>query len=618
MSSIAIKRREEYLIFFPMSDKWISSFESWHFLGRRNPQRRSFCRAFFARLAIFFLLASTAAAQPQLQARVDRDVVGEDETLELTVTVIGEGLGGQKEPTLPPLDGFRIVSKATQQSISLINGVIQSSTNYVYELQPTRTGQLRIPPITLQTRGRTLRTEPLTVTVISGAGTSPAPSSPKGMAAPPLPGSASTSGWPPAEKPAAVKHAVDRKTAYVGQQITYTFTFMQCEQLYGDVHYSPASTPGFVAEELPPPPQSYETIHGRVYSIQRRLKALFATAPGPHTIGPASVTAILDPFVGEEQLVADPITVNVLPLPQAGQPADFAGAVGAFTIHLRADKSVIRAGETINCVVEINGTGNIRTLGPPQISLPDWIRVYRAGEQRTVRPGKDNKIGGVAVFSYLLLPRQAGTLRLGPLRYPYFDPEARVYRTATSSSFEITVVPGAGTATTASPPDELRPLKQQPGRPLYYPWLTSLTFWIIIALPWPVLGWLAWQRWQQWRLAVAPEYVRAATAYTLALKRLSLAEKLLKQGNLEAYYAEIQAAILDYIADRTGAPPAGLTAEKAYQLLVAQNVSHSMASAAQRLIERASAGRFAPGAADPKQAAQLLAECRLMLKSLQG
>lgn len=569
-------------------------------------------------MALLLLLASTAAAQPQLQARVDRDVVGEDETLELTVTVIGEGLGGQKEPTLPPLDGFRIVSKATQQSISLVNGVIQSSTNYVYELQPTRTGQLKIPPITLKIRGRTLQTPPITVTVTPSAPPPAASSAHKEKATPMWPGPASSSGWPPAEKPAAVKHAVDRKTAYVGQQITYTFTFMQCEQLYGDVHYSPASTPGFVAEDLPPPPQSYETIHGRVYSIQRRLKALFPTAPGQHTIGPASVTAILDPFVGEEQLVADPIPVHVLPLPQAGQPADFAGAVGTFTVHLRTDRSIVRAGETIHCIVEIEGTGNIRTLGPPQLSLPDWIRVYKAGEQRTARPGEGNKIGGKALFSYLLLPRQAGTLRLGPIRYSYFDPEARIYRTVTSSYLDITITPGASAATAAAAADELRPLKQQLGRPLPQPWLTSLTFWIIIALPWPVLGWLAWRRWQQWRLAVAPEYVRAATAYTLALKRLSLAEKWLKQGNLEAYYGEIQAALLDFIADRTGAPPAGLTAEKAYQLLVAHNVSPSMASAAQRLIERASAGRFAPGAADPKQAAQLLAECRLLLKSLQG
>ena len=71
------------------------------------------------------------------------------------------------------------------------------------------------------------------------------------------------------------------------------------------------------------------------------MKALFATVPGQHSIGQASVTATMDPALGEEQLVADPIAVQVLPLPQEGQPAPFSGAVGSFAVRLRVDRPVV-------------------------------------------------------------------------------------------------------------------------------------------------------------------------------------------------------------------------------------------------------------------------------------
>ena len=115
----------------------------------------------------------------------------------------------------------------------------------------------------------------------------------------------------------------------------------------------------------------------------------------------------------------------------------------------------VRAGETVNCVVEVVGSGNIRSLGEPRLALPNWVRVYKAGENRTVRPGGggggSTVIGGTASFSYLLLPRQAGTLRIGPVRYTYFAPRARAYRTTTSRAVELTVAPGSGMAAPVVP-----------------------------------------------------------------------------------------------------------------------------------------------------------------------
>ncbi|MBU0608459.1 MAG: BatD family protein, partial [Armatimonadetes bacterium] len=469
-------------------------------------------------------LPALARAQVQISAQVDQSTISQDETVALTVTVAGDGLTMLVEPTMPRLDGLQVVGTSTQQSISLVGGSMQTTMNYVYDLKPTRTGALRIPPVILSIRGHNYSTDPITITVTRGSGRMGQP------LIPPSPGGNPFEGLLTG-KSADVKHTVDHKTVYVGQQITYTFSFLQSEQLFGEVQYSPADTPGFVAEDLPNPPQATQNVGGRMYSVQRRMKALFATSPGKHTIGEASVTATMDPMLGPEQLVAEPITVEVLPLPQAAQPKGFSGAVGSFTVRLRVDRPVVRAGETVNCVVDVVGTGNIRSLGEPQLGLPDWVRVYKAGEKRTVQPGggggDSTAIGGTASFSYLLLPRQAGTLRVGPVSYSYFDPSARAYRTATSPSAEVTVAPGSGAAAPVVPADNLRPLKTELGRATLPPLVTRRWLWAVLALPLLVVLWSGWQRWQAARVLAAPEQARAGNALALAHKRFDLAARAL-------------------------------------------------------------------------------------------
>jgi hypothetical protein len=563
-------------------------------------------------------LASCAFADITMTARVDRDVLAKDETLEFTVTVAGGGMSLVADPSLPSLDGLRVIGTASQQSISLVNGAMQSSINHIYSLQPMRTGKLTIGAVTLTVGGQTYRTEPIAVTVTPAIG--------RPGAGPPMPHDPFGPGMTPdfglpTGKAAEVKHSVDHKTAYVGQQITYIFTFMQAERLFGDVEYSPADTPGFVAEDLPNPPQGTQNLDGRLYSVQRRQKALFATAPGKHTVGQASVTATVDPLSGPEDLIAPPIAVTVLPLPQAGQPAGFSGAVGSFAVRMKVDRPVVRAGETVNCVVEVTGSGNVRSLGAPRLVLPDWVRTYKAGEKRTVRPGGGGgdpaAIGGVVSFSYLLLPRQAGTLTIPPVSYSTFDPVGKAYRTARSEGATITVTPGSGAAPPIVPADNLRPLKLNLGRPAAAPLAGSLWFWLLMALPLVAVLRAGWQRWREIRVMTAPAQVRAASALALAHKRIGLAEEALRDGRTDEFYQALNAALLDYVADRTSAPPSGLTADLAYDLLREHGAEAELADLTRRLIERSAAGRFAPGAAEERTALQLAVECRQTLAALQ-
>jgi hypothetical protein len=564
---------------------------------------------------LFTMLALAGAVQAEtaMTARVDGEVVSLDDTVQLTVSISGAGLGAG-EPTLPSLNGFRIVGTSTQQSLSLVGASMQSSTDYVYELQPLKAGTLTIGAV----HYKNLSTPPITVIVTRGSGRSrqpliPQPGNPFGEPPPGEP-------VPPKEA-AQVRQTANPKSAYVGQQITYTFSFYQAEQLYGDASHNPADTPGFVAESLPNPPQATETLNGRLYQVQRRQKALFANVPGKHVIGQSSVTVALDPLSGPQDLVAKPITIQILPLPSNGRPANFGGAVGTFTVRTAIDRNVVRAGETVNLSVEIRGNGNIRTLGAPQLRLPEWVRTYKSGEKRNTSAGGGgggpSVMGGTATFQYLLLPKQAGEFTIPSLAYPYFDPRTRSYRTASSQPLQVTVAPGSAVAADQPlPTNGLRPLKATLGRSITRPLPLQGWFWVIMAIPLLLVLAAGWRRWQQWRLSADPAHARSESALSLARHRFDAACKSLAGGDQDRCYLELNAALADYIADRTGAPPSGLTADQAYTLLIAHGAEEPAAAQARDLLARTAAGRFAPGGA-AVSAQQLAEQCRQLVEQLQ-
>src|SRR2546426_576001 len=85
-------------------------------------------------------------------------------------------------------------------------------------------------------------------------------------------------------------------------------------------------------------------------------------------------------FFGESQkpteLHSEPLVLNVLPLPEAGRPADFAGAVGRFEMDVKAAPLALGAGDPVTVTSTIRGTGNLDSVTAPAIAASDALRVY--------------------------------------------------------------------------------------------------------------------------------------------------------------------------------------------------------------------------------------------------
>jgi len=248
---------------------------------------------------------SNALAQPTVRVEVDQNTVALDETFTMTVEI--RGGSALTTPEIPPLGNFDVVGRSTANSVEIVNGEMSVSKTFTYVLSPRRVGEFQIGPVKVYIEGQEYSAGPVRVRVtLDGGGGGPGyqtqpsfpqmpgfPSAPPGF--PQLPGMPQP--WPrqppqapPDEKAYAdtfVTAETDRKEAYVGQQVIFTF------RLYSTVSISGAtlSLPDFkdfFTEELMKE-RKYETeLGGRRYADGLAAHAALEVWPEPL---PGHVTA---------------------------------------------------------------------------------------------------------------------------------------------------------------------------------------------------------------------------------------------------------------------------------------------------------------------------------------
>jgi hypothetical protein len=552
-------------------------------------------------VAVFF--AAPAVAQVDVHVSLSSDTVEVGEVVELTVVVTGAMLGVEA-PRVPQIDYLRVVSTASQNNINFVNGRTERTTVFIYGLRASREGAYTIPPLVVPVGDATYNTRALALTVRPSTSTSPRPPD----VAPPSSGQPDF-GFPrqddvapgtPAREINAITE-VDNRTPWAGEQITLTLKFLQAHtlRLMGNAEYEPPSSEGLIAEPLPDEPQHSAVIDGVTYEVATRKTALIAPAPGEYTIGPAKISFRRGFMTADEIITTEPITLNVRPLPSAGRPPDFSGAVGRIQLAMSLATNEVRVGEAASLRLEISGTGDLRQIEPPEVSVEGDASVYQSGEERQIAPRQTSDgyaIGGRVTFDYLIMPRSAGTLTLNPVVVHYFDPDAARYQSAMTSSATITVMPGEAGETTAEPGGaELRYIKENDLALISDAPITSrLWFWVLQAVPLLGLGWALRERAERLRRERDPRYRRRVEAARRAHRLLAAIDPADTPSEICRRADE---ALAEYIADRTGIAAAGVTPEAARELLVEAGATEDLAERARDLLRQLRAGAYAPGAA---------------------
>ncbi|MEO8084293.1 MAG: BatD family protein [Ardenticatenales bacterium] len=363
-----------------------------------------------------------AAATPSpITATVDRTTLSTDDTVRVSVVVNAASMQ-LSQLQQPVFDGFAVVGSNSRSQLSMINGAPSFVLGYDYALQPVRSGDLVVPPFSIEIDGQTYRTEPIPLTVTPGSQPTVSPDqlSPGAVA--------------PGER-FFISAAVDNDTVWQGEQLVYTFRFYQAANLAQQPSYGAPAFTGFWQRRESDQRSDRVLVGDRLFLLTELDTYLFPTRAGDITIDPARLSLVGDLTVSRDRLATEAITVHVKPLPD-GAPPEFDGAVGRYTILASVDRADAAVDDPIRLTVTLAGDGNIETAPDPDWPALDGWQSYDDGQTMAVE-AKDGRIVGSRTWKRLLIPTRAGPAALPAIRYAYFDPAAGQYAVAETSPIAL-------------------------------------------------------------------------------------------------------------------------------------------------------------------------------------
>ncbi len=552
------------------------------------------------RLALLLSLLATAvpaSAAVEVGASLDRETIRVGEQAVLTVTVNGEArtVGNPKLPEVPDCEIF---GGGQSQRMSFVNGQVSASHTFTYYLRPRKEGKFRMAPIEIEVDGSVFKTPPLDLTIVAGS----APSQPAPNAAPPATGTV-----PDARDDYFVTMRADKDSVVVGEQIVLTFAFYRAtgSSFFDSPQYTPPATEGFWREALPPDRQTSQVIRSRRFNVTEISYALFPTRAGQLEIGEAVVRIPNDTFGtllrrrnrrrNDEFLRTEPIAITVRPLP-AGAPTGFGGTVGqGLKLDASVDRTRVAVGDALTLAISLEGDGYLAAAQRPEFNLLSGFRVHDDGNSIDSGPA-NGRMRGRLTLSKLLIPTEAGTHRIGPIEYVYYDTERDEYVSLKSRELAVNVTPSDAAVSpvfTGSARSEIEVLGQDilhikpitgALRPYTGPLARRGVFWLGLLVP--SLAWMV-----SMVLAKRRDRLLADPARRRASRALRQATTALKEEGVPQ--ARVDAALRGYVGDKSGRSAAGLSRPEILEILQHGGVSSELAERVVELLDRCDHLRFA-------------------------
>ena len=391
------------------------------------------CRALLAVLGMG-LAGSVAQAAPAVTATLDRPAAAVGESVTLTLSF--EGVTLPNAPGLPALTNLSLASapQSVHEQI-IINGQATERQSFLYTLTPTKPGDTTIPSMQLQIGGRVLTTQPLRLNIVAAAA------------------EASLTNL------AFLRLIVARSEVYLGEAFPVELhLYWQNAQ---DIHMPQIKADGFSLTQFPKPSQTRTQIGGVIYNVAVFKLAAAPAKAGNFMLGPAECSLTLqipvaaprrrdpfDPFGFGGNFQLRPLTLQsdaqpmrVLPLPKAGQPEHFSGAVGNYTLSVTVGPTNLAVGDPITMKILISGQGRPEALTlPPQ---PQWREFTLYPPDSTFESTDPLGLSGAKTFTQVIIPQNHEIKALPPFVFSFFSPERKSYQTLSGPTVPLVVRPSA-------------------------------------------------------------------------------------------------------------------------------------------------------------------------------
>ena len=370
--------------------------------------------------------------------------------------------------TMPEVEGLIFHQRGQSSQFQMINGKSSSSVTYTYLVQGTEPGEYTIPPITITTKKGTHITRPIACTVTDSPATLPTHKQSQASPVQRVTGEQN-------ENVAFIRLIPAKEQTYVGEMIPTTikayfhrgvkFKFNALPELKGD---------GFLMNTLSNEPQQQdEVIDGSQYMVLTWDTILTGIKEGQSDLSlemdasmlvrsrqqsrrlPGFGSGLQDDFFEDFfgryenqpiKVTGPAVTMQVNGLPEQGKPDHFSGAIGTFTLDIKAQPTEIAPGDPITVTVSIAGTGNFDNVSAPSLTEPEGIKVYSptSSFQQGSGQQEDRK-----VFEQAIVITDPGVKTIPPSVFSYFDPEKEQYQTLFTDPIEIQLI---GTPAAIQPP----------------------------------------------------------------------------------------------------------------------------------------------------------------------
>ncbi|TGV01741.1 BatD family protein [Flavivirga rizhaonensis] len=559
-------------------------------------------------IILLLLTTSITLAQVKFEAKVSKQKLGINERLRIDFEMNKDG--DNFNP--PNFSNFTVVGGPNQSvSNSWINGVRTYKKTYSYFLAPKKRGNFTIKQATITIDGETYKTLPLNIQVTAAVDKPKDPNDANFIASENI----------------HLVAEVSKTTPYLNEAITVVYKLYVSPTIAVD-NWNEIDSPrynDFWSQNINTQGQKVQngTYNGKDYRFLILRKAvLYPQKTGKLNIEPLTLDISLrvpsnrrDIFGSllmtrvNKTVSAGNKTIHVKPLPEAGKPVDFAGAVGDFKLDVIASKRVLDASESFQVKVAVEGNGNLKLFKLPKISLPSSLEVYEPEHKEQVKTNLSGMRGSIS-DSYTVVPQYKGKYPIPSISFSYFDLKTETYKRLSSDEIIIDVLNGPTNNTTSGTSDG-NPISNVKQRVVLnndqfafiktktdfvstkstYFFKTNL-FWSLLLSPFLLIPLAIIVRRKKASRDADVYGNRIRKADKLAKKYLSNAKKSL--GKKEAFYIALEKALHNYLKARLHIETNDLSKDKINSLLKEKQVDDRVIKDFIAIVKNCELARYTP------------------------
>ncbi len=387
---------------------------------------------FVSIIATFFCYSALFTSQvlAELTAHLDRTRITEGETVRLTIEASGQT---SAMPDTRPLNvDFEVTGTMSGSRVNIINGKMDSRTNWTISLIPKRSGELTIPPLNINGK----YTPELTLHVVD----------------------ASVNTEPNESSPIFLETEVDITDPYVQGMVRYTQRVFFAVNLAQGTLSEPEHENALV-HKLGEDREYQAQRNGKTYSVIERKFVIFPQMSGKLVIPAPVLNAQIpeqtnrhDPFFDRffsntrpVRLRGETVTLDVRPRPEQSKSTYWLPAESVELLETwQPEDNQVNFGDPVTRSITIKAQGVTgEQLPEPKLSDPEGFKLYpdRAKSDTQNLP---NTVQGEKTLRLAYMPMQPGKHTLPAFTLHWWDTTSDKEQVTTLPERTIEVLPAAG------------------------------------------------------------------------------------------------------------------------------------------------------------------------------